>query len=472
MRRLPDGYAARLRTDLIRADRHLLVGGSPLRAVRLSDRARTCLVDGRVVVCDDASAEVAARLLDGNLADPEPHGLDVSPVQLTVVIPVRDRTEQLDRCLAALEPLACIVVDDASHDQASVAAVARRHDAALVPLDHNVGPAAARNAGLAQVATPYVAFVDSDVEVPAAELLALAGHFADAEVALIGPLVRGVSRSARPRWFERHDEKASSLDLGTVGARVRPGARVAWLPSACLVGRVDTLREAGGFDARMRMGEDVDLVWRLVAAGEVVRYDPAHVAHHDTRATLRGWLGRKFLYGTGGAALAARHGSATAPAVLSTLTAVGAAGLLSRRWWSVPVAALATLASARQLRRVVPGGGFLAADIALRGLGWGVRQEASLLLRHWWPLSAAACTRSRVVRRAVVSAFVVDAAVQLHQHPRDPFSSFAGRRLDDLAYGAGLWVGAARARSIRCLLWRRPSAEPPGAKHAVARETT
>ena len=34
-----------------------------------------------------------------------------------------------------------------------------------------------------------------------------------------------------------------------------------------------------------------------------------------------------------------------------------------------------------------------------------------------------------------------------------------GRRLDDLAYGAGLWLGAARSRSLQCLtprLVRRP----------------
>ena len=33
---------------------------------------------------------------------------------VTVVVPVRDRPEQLDRCLAALAPLAVTVVDDAS----------------------------------------------------------------------------------------------------------------------------------------------------------------------------------------------------------------------------------------------------------------------------------------------------------------------------------------------------------------------
>jgi mycofactocin system glycosyltransferase len=459
-RRLPDGYAARIRPGLRRTD-ELLVGGSPLRAVRLSARARSYLDGERIVVGDEASAEIVARLLDGNLADPEPAGLVVEPADVTVVVPVRDRPEQLDRCLAALNRLLVIVVDDASRDRAAVAAVAGRHGSTLVSLDQNVGPAAARNAGLAHVGTRYVAFVDSDVEVAADILLGLAAHFGDERVALVGPLVEGVSRAARPRWFERYDVAASSLDLGRVGARVRPGSQVAWLPSACLVGRTETIRAVGGFDGRMRVGEDVDLVWRLDGSGSVVRYDPTYVAHHDTRDSLGGWLGRKFLYGTGGAALASRHGDAAAPAALSATAAAGAAAVILRRRWSLPVAVGATVVSARALHRQLPDPR-LDLDIAARGLGWAVRQESALLLRHWWPAAALACAASANARRMVTSALVVDALVAAHQRPGiGPLTSFAGRRLDDLAYGAGLWVGALRARSTRCLRIRGSVATRP-----------
>jgi mycofactocin system glycosyltransferase len=461
--RLPDGYVARIRPGLLRNTGDLLVGGSPVRAVRLSPQAQSYVVDGRVEVRDAASAVVAVRLLDGNLADPDPGGLVVEPSDVTVVVPVRDRAGQLDRCLSALAPLGCVVVDDASRDPAAVARVATRHGARLLPLDHNVGPAAARNAGLAQVRTPYVAFVDSDVEVRVGDLLGLAAHFADAQVALVGPLVRGVTRSAQPRWHERYDAAASSLDLGRVGARVRPDAAVAWLPGACLVGRTAVLREHGGFDGRMRVGEDVDLVWRLVRAGAVVRYDPRRIALHDCRATVRDWLGRKFVYGTGGGALAARHGDWTAPAVLTPATALGAAALLARRPGWVPVAAVTTAVSMRRLSSRLPsspaGGPPLAAALAVRGLGWAVRQESALLLRHWWPATLVASALSPRIRRLVVSALVVDIAVAAHERPRlGPATAFAGRRLDDLAYGAGLWVGAVRSRSVRCLLPRMASA--------------
>jgi mycofactocin system glycosyltransferase len=390
---------------------------------------------------------------------------------LTVVVPVRDRPEQLARCLAALVPLHVIVVDDASEQPHRVADVAHRHGAQVHRLSTNVGPAGARNAGLALVRTPLVAFVDSDVTVDAASLLDLARHCADPQVALVGPQVVGRVRSEHPRWFERYDAAASSLDLGRTGGVVRPGAAVGWLPSACLVGRAAHLAGdtngagIGGFEDTWRVAEDVDLVWRLVDAGKVVRYDPGVEADHDVRPSIRTWLGRTFFYGTGGADLAARHGDKVAPAVLSPTMALAAASVLQRRWWSLPVAALAIARTARTLRPRLPEGddrSAVAGRLAARGFGWAVRQESGLLLCHWWPAAALAAPFSRAVRRALVTAVLVDLAVFLRERPGvDPLTALAARRLDDLAYGSGLWCGALRRRSVRCLALRRPGRTLP-----------
>jgi len=461
---LPHGFQVRLARGIQRADGdRLLVGGSPLTAMRLTDRAAPLLGPDGVTVTDTATGHLAERLLATNLGMPDLSAVPgVDERELTVVIPVRDRHAQLDRALAALHPLRCVVVDDASFAPELVEAVARRHRAELVTLSVNVGPAGARNAGLATVTTPYVGFVDSDVEVSAVDLLRLTRHFLDPAVGLVGPQVSGVARSARPRWFERYDAAASSLTLGDVAGNVRPGAAVAWLPSACLVARTEAM--SGGFDPELRVGEDVDLVWRLVERGCRVRYDPAVRAHHDARPTLSGWLSRKAYYGSGGAVLAARHGDRLAPAVLSPTHAVAAAALLLRRRWSAPVAAVAMAHGWRTVRASLPaatGTNAVAGRLAVRGLGWAVRQEAALLLRHWWPLAAVGAARSRNVRRAVATALVVDAAVMVTERRRSPdrlgpLTVVAGRRLDDLAYGAGLWWGAIRARSARVLIPRRP----------------
>lgn len=473
---LPRGFRVRVRSDVGWHDlpapgERLLVGGSPTRAVRLTRRAMDLLDDDELTVRDRASALLARRLLDGNLADPEP-GPAADPTELTVVVPVRDRADQLERCLTALagrggleglDGLRVIVVDDDSRDRGAVEAAVRRHHARLLTLPDNLGPAGARNAGLAEVTTPFVAFVDCDVTVDATTLLHLAGHLADPTVAIVGPLVRGVTRSERPRWFERYDAAASSLALGRRACSVGVGAAVGWLPSACLVGRTAALAGIGGFAAPMRVGEDVDLVWRLLDAGWRVRYDPAFEAGHEVRSTIGGWLGRKLVYGSGGAPLADRHGDAVAVARLSPLMAAAGAGVLLRRPWSLAVAAAATGWATREVRRQLPemvGRGRVAATLASKGLGWSVRQESALLLRHWWPAAVAGCLVSGSIRRAVGTALIVDAVVAATVDrplgdPKaptvGPLTGWAGRRLDDLAYGAGLWLGALRRRSTGAL---------------------
>ena len=130
----------------------------------------------------------------------------------------------------------------------------------------------------------------------------------------------------------------------------------------------------------MRVGEDVDLVWRLVAAGHRVRYDPNFHAHHDARGVLPAWVGRKFLYGTGGAALAARHPENVVTAVLTPTMGIAALAILARSRWSVPVVLVATARSVQVLRQAlpdVPENHDLAASLALRGLGWALRQESA-----------------------------------------------------------------------------------------------
>lgn len=469
MTTLPAGFTVRIAPDVLVADDgRLLVGGSPLTALRLSAAAQAMFVDGALSVNDDRTDHVAARLLATNLGVPDLRNVAQARAgALTVVIPVRDRPGQLDRTLQALAPLRCIVVDDASAGAEQVAQVAERHGARLVRLDVNVGPAAARNAGASLVTSPFVAFVDSDVEVEAERLLRLTRHFADPAVCLVGPRVNGAVRSRRPRWFERYDAVASSLTLGHRAASVGPGSAVGWLPSACLVGRTRVV--GGAFDESLRVGEDVDLVWRLASRGYRVRYDPSVEAAHDTRSTLRSWLGRKAFYGTGSAALAKRHGDALAPAVLAPAYAVAGAALLLRRSWSLPVAGIALVTGIRSVERSLPktpDSRYVAGVVAGRGLVWAVRQESALLLRHWWPAALGGVLVSRNVRRAIATAMVVDAIVGLseHRHASDhlnPAYMVLGRRLDDLAYGAGLWWGAFRARSMAALRVRRPGAAGP-----------
>jgi hypothetical protein len=119
--------------------------------------------------------------------------------------------------------------------------------------------------------------------------------------------------------------------------------------------------------------------------------------------------------------------------------------------------ALCAPGAGRSARKLPP---TVAIRVAAQGLGWAVRQESALLLRHLWPLTAIGLTGPASVRRAIASAVLVDLAVALSERRDDPpldlLSLVVGRRLDDLAYGTGLWCGALKARSPRVLLTRRP----------------
>lgn len=451
--------AVRLRDDVAVHDGCVLVGGSPTQVVRLSAAALALLDDRMLTIEDEASALLADRLLALNLADPVRESLPIPRAsEMTVVVPVRDRAQALDRLLGTLgRTLRVVVVDDASHDSAAVAAVVERHGALLVSLAENRGPAAARNEGLRHVTTPLVAFVDSDVVITADALLDLGRHLADPRVDATAPRVRGRAAGAAPRWFERYEQVASSLDLGTTAATVRPWSSVAWVPSACLVARADAIGD--GFDAAMRSGEDVDLVWRLISAGRQVRFDPAVEALHDTRGDVRGWLGRKVHYGTSGQSLAARHGDLVAPAVISPLMATAMVALLAQRRWSVPVALACTARTALDLREALPrtpARDELAVRLAFGGLATSVRQTGGLMLRHWWPLAFVGAVFSRRMRRGLVLAAAVDGVVAHRRlRPRMGVLAFsAARRLDDTAYGVGLWAGCLRARTPRGLLPR------------------
>ena len=140
------------------------------------------------------------------------------------------------------------------------------------------------------------------------------------------------------------------------------------------------------FDASLRGGEDVDLVWRLGEAGWDVRYVPSSTVAHEGPTTLRAFLARRAFYGTTAAPLARRHGEALAPVHLSGWTLAVWSLVLARR----PVLALATLAAsvtilAHRLRGLVRDPVGVAAHIAGGGTVRAAVPALSSLTRAWSP---------------------------------------------------------------------------------------
>ncbi|WP_328875470.1 mycofactocin biosynthesis glycosyltransferase MftF [Streptomyces sp. NBC_00287] len=453
---LPLGFVVELdrHTRVVDGGRALL-GGFPTRLLRLTPRARRLLVDRTLPVRDAAGALLADRLLECGMAHPVAASLPApDDPRYTVVVPVRDRPRQLDRLLRSIgaDP-PVIVVDDASRHPAAVAAVAAQHGARLVALAANVGPAGARNAGLRLVTTPYVVFADSDIVLDPDTVPTLLRHFADPRVAMAVPRITGLLTAATT-WIERYENARSSLDLGAHPASVRPGTPVSWASSACVVARVDALAE--GFDEGMRVGEDVDLCWRIVEAGRRVRYEPAVRAAHEHRVRVGDWFLRKAVYGTGAQPLAQRHPEFIAPAVFAPWSTAFAVALLAQRRWSVPAAWAVLGVVTVRIARKLDGTRHpyrLAARLTANGALGTLAQTSALLTRHWWPLAVVGCMGSRRLRRATAVAALADIALEYRRDrtPLDPLRYGIARRLDDLAYGAGVWFSALKARSVAAL---------------------
>lgn len=439
------------RDVLVLAAGRVLVGGNPGRLLRLGPGGPVALERLAAGRLDTAALrELAHTLLEGGLAHPRPPPAPLPDV--TVVVPVRDRTPELDRCLAALgHAVPVLVVDDGSLDPAAVAAVCRRHGARVLHLPLNRGPAAARNAGVAATGTEFLAFVDSDCTPPPGFLAALAGHLCDPAAAAVAPRIR--ARPGGRGLLARYAAEQGPLDLGGREALVRPGGRVSYVPTAALLVRRSALPAAGPFEVSLRYGEDVDLVWRLHDAGWRVRYDPRTVVLHDEPGDGAAWLRRRFRYGTSAGPLALRHGARLTPLVLPPWAC--AVLLLLLRGRHLPAVLVAGVPAARvhrQLRSAgLPRG--LCGRVAVRTATWSVGAVAAGLGGAGgvvtFPVLAALLAARRTRPAAAVALLSPPLLEWVRHRPRiDPLRWVALRLADDLAYAVGVWRSCWTARTL------------------------
>jgi glycosyltransferase involved in cell wall biosynthesis len=265
-------------------------------------------------------------------------------VTVSVIIPNYNKDKTLRACLSAVyrqtsPPTEVIVVDDASTDGSR--AIAREFPCVLVEQPVNLGVSAARNAGARAASGDVLFFVDSDIAL-APDAIATALRILDDHPEF--GVVQGIY-DIQPLYRDSLLEEYKTLFEHYWRARAA-GIAVTTLFSLTAVPR-KVFDEVGGFEERLRDGEDNEFGMRLPDRYQIWMSDRVLGRHDDVdrfRPYLAEHLRRAVTFGTllrRPDATAFNRGSrdhATAIAMICCAGTVFTAPLpLLAGWWTTTV---------------------------------------------------------------------------------------------------------------------------------------
>ena len=228
---------------------------------------------------------------------------------VTVIVPVRNRPDEISDCLASLvkldyppEKLEIIVVDDASED--NTPDVVSGFPVRLIKNPERMRASYSRNLAAKEARGEVLAFLDSDCTVHPLWLKELVPAFCDEENGAIGGKVD--SRFEK-KALDRYEKVSSSLNMGERSKSSNEEGNFFYLPTCNLLVKKDIFIELEGFNANMTVGEDVDFCWRLKDMGFEIEYRPVGIVFHKHRSKTGTFFMRRFQYGTSEPFLQKKH---------------------------------------------------------------------------------------------------------------------------------------------------------------------
>jgi mycofactocin system glycosyltransferase len=280
---------------------------------------------------------------------------------VTIIGPAHGRPAATRACIESLlvldypaERTEIIVVDDATEPPLALGDLPVR----LLRQNRNIGQSAARNLAALQARGELLAFIDNDCVAKPGWLRTLVPYLSEPTVGVVGGRVVAPSLTGSVSAFEA---VRSPLDMGPIGGEVGPHEVVSYLPACNLIVRRELLLAQGGFDATMRLGEDVDFIWRALDAGTRACYVPNGQVVHYHRVRLWSLLCRRADYGSSEADLQQFHPQ-------------------GRRLMRLPIAATALLAMLAMLTVYWPASVALGM-LAVTGVAFELNEKFRLLRR-------------------------------------------------------------------------------------------
>jgi mycofactocin system glycosyltransferase len=219
---------------------------------------------------------------------------------VSIIIPVRNRAEEITACLQSLDRLdytpekrEVIVVDDASNDPTPEQVSA--FPVQLIALKERRQASFCRNLAAQKATGEILAFLDSDCLADPLWLKELIPAFTDTSNGAVGGMVDSWSNE---KGLDRYEKVKSSLNMGSWPRSSREEDHFFYLPSCNLLVRRTLFLRLGGFRQDMFVGEDVDFCWRLQDLGHQIEYRPVGRVYHKHRNTMRHFCTRRLDYGT------------------------------------------------------------------------------------------------------------------------------------------------------------------------------
>jgi len=218
-------------------------------------------------------------------------------IRVSVIIPAFNAAATILRALASVRAqqgvgMEIVIVDDASGDDTLAvveAAIQPGENIRLLRLAVNSGASAARNEGIRAARGEYLAFLDAD-DVWMADKLRkqVAAIDADPAVTLVSCNSQMISADG------------VAMKEGHVNRPPVQGAQ-AWktllmynfIPTPTVMTRTALVRELGGFDEALPVGEDLDLWIRLALRGKVAVLPEILINYYNLRNSLMKRHGRQ-----------------------------------------------------------------------------------------------------------------------------------------------------------------------------------